>query len=177
MERTIRIMDLITMTGILAAIGGIFLCLFLLFRPFNAGATVPDVVTAGSVGLEISLQWVQPIIGRAIVEDSLIKQRNGTAICEAIMVPDRTDPATCMLNSASPMAQTPVYGEAKETDHAARTQWVMGRLIVELTRHSMHVGTGIGNPFAERENRRIMTIAKEAGKKLDDDVKTVSPGR
>jgi hypothetical protein len=53
-------------------------------------------------------------------------------------------------------------------DHATRVQWVMGRLIAELTRHRVRAGTLTADRLAEEENQRIITIAQQAGKKLDD---------
>lgn len=165
-------MDLVTVTGMITAIGGIFLCLFLLFHPFKAGATVPEVATDGVVDLELSMRWIQPILGRGIVEDALIKQQYGDEIRHAIMVQDRGALAAYLLNGGDPQRQALVYAGAMGADHAARVQWVMGRLIVELTRHSVRAGMGTAGPQAEAENRRILTIAQETRKKLDDGFKT-----
>ena len=172
MERTLKFMDLVTLTGMITAIGGIFLCLFLLFHPFKAGATVPEATTGGVVDLEISMRWIQPILGRGIVEDALIKQQYGDEIRHAIKIPDRGALAAYLLNGGDPQRQALVYAAAMGADHAARVQWVMGRLIVELTRHSVRAGMGAADPQAEAENRRILTIAQEARKKLDDGFKT-----
>jgi two-component sensor histidine kinase len=59
-----------------------------------------------------------------------------------------------------------------EADHAARVQWVMGRLIVELTRHSVRAGTVTSDRSPEEENHRIMIIVQETGKKMNDGFRT-----
>lgn len=172
MERTLKSIDLVTLTGMIAAIGGIFLCLFLLFRPFTAGATVPDVATEGAMDLQVSMRWIQPILGRAIVEDALIKQQYGDEIGDAAKVTSQAAPAVQLLNGRNPQAQASVYAAAVGADHAALVQWVKGRLIVELTRHSLRGGMSMGDRLAEAENHRILTIAQEAGKKLDEGFRT-----
>jgi hypothetical protein len=172
MDRTRRLMDLVARTGIVTTIGGIFLCLFLLFLPVTIGATVPDEVASGSVDLEVSMRWIQPILGQAIVEDTLIKQQYGSEIGDAVKVSDHPTKTAHRLNGGNPHAQASVYAEALEGDHAARVQWVMGRLIVELTRHRVRAGVFTANRLVDEENQRIINIAQQAGKKLDDVFRT-----
>jgi hypothetical protein len=161
-------MDLVALRGTVTPIGGIFVCLFLLFLPVTIGATVPEARANGSVDLEVSMRWIQPILGRAIVEDALIKQRYGSEIGEAIKVPNQATAAVYRLHGMNPYAQASAYAGAMVVDHATRVQWVMGRLIAELTRHRVRAGTLTADRLAEEENQRIITIAQQAGKKLDD---------
>lgn len=172
MDRTLRFIDPVTPAGILAASGGILLCLFLLLHPFKAGATVPDRTMVGSVDLQVSMRWIQPILGQAIVEDALIKQHYGGENGDAIKVRDRSALAAQLLNGGNSPARALVYAGAMEADHAARVQWVMGRLIVELTRHSVRAGMVTSDRLAEEENHRIMTIAQETEKKMNDGFRT-----
>lgn len=168
MERTLKRMNVATLMAMAVTVGGILLCLHLLFLPDTIGATVPEAKANGSVDLEVSLRWIQPILGQAIVEDTLIKQRYGSEIGEAIKVPNEAMAAAYRLHGTNPYAQASAYAGAMVVDHATRTQWVMGRLIAELTRHRVRAGTLTADRLAEEENQRIITIAQQAGKKSDD---------
>jgi hypothetical protein len=64
-----------------------------------------------------------------------------------------------------------------EVDHAARVQWLMGRVIVELTRHRVRAGMLTADRLADEENQRIVNIAQQAGKKLDDVFRTERQAR
>jgi hypothetical protein len=168
MDRTIKHTNPVALIGMFTTIGGILLCLSLLFLPVTIGATVPEARANGSVDLEVSMRWIQPILGQAIVEDTLIKQRYGSEIGEAIKVPNQATAAAYRLHGMNPYAQASAYAGAMVVDHATRVQWVMGRLIAELTRHRVRAGTLTADRLAEEENQRIITIAQQAGKKLDD---------
>ena len=177
MDRTLRLRDLVALIGIVTSIGGIFLCLFLLFFPVTIGATLPEAVVGGSVDLQVSMRWIQPILGQAIVEDTLIKQQYGSLIGEAIKVSNQATMAGHSLNGGNPPVQASVYTRAMEVDHAARVQWVMGRVIVELTRQRVRAGMVTADRLADEENQRIVTIAQQAGKKLNDIFKTERQAR
>jgi hypothetical protein len=76
------------------------------------------------------MRWIQPIVGQAIVEDTLTTHRNG-----------------------------------RDLDHAARGQWIMGRVIVELTRHRLPA-----DRLTDEENQRIILIAQQAVQKFGRDL-------
>ena len=105
MNRTSPTIDLFTLIGMMATIAGIFLCLFFLFTPTTFGAPAIDVSHDRSADLYISMRWLQPTLGQAIVEDALIRQRDNDA-SEAVML----EPG------------------------AGSVQWVIGRVVVELHR-------------------------------------------
>ncbi len=112
MNRTTPTIDLFTLIGMMATIAGIFLCLFFLFTPTTFGAPAIDVLQDRSPDLYISMRWLQPTLGQAIVEDALIRQRDNDA-SEAVML---------------------------ETE-AGSVQWVIGRVVVELNRSRLVAGT------------------------------------
>jgi len=168
MKQTLKLMNLGTLIAMGTTIGGILLCVYLLFLPDMIGATVPDPSANGVVDLDVSLRWVQPILGQAIVEDTLIKQRYGSEIGEAIKVPNEGMATAYRLHGMNPYAQASAYAGAMAVDHATRMQWVMGRLIADLTRHRVRAGILTADRLAVEENQRIITIAQQAGKKLDD---------
>jgi hypothetical protein len=134
-------MDLFTLIGMMATIAGIFLCLFFLFAPTTFGAPARDVSKDRSPDLYISMRWLQPALGQAIVEDALIRQRRND-IASAATLPD---------------------GPAKP--EAGSVQWIMGRVVVELNRSRL-VGRLPGD--RQQDDQRIVMIARHAGEQFQE---------
>jgi hypothetical protein len=153
MRRTSKSTGFFTFVGMMMTLVGIFLCLFFLFAPLTFGATSPDSVVNSSPDLQLSMRWIQPILGQAIVEDALIKQQYSS---ERIKSSNRIQ------------RQSPGHADAMRIDHAALVQWVMGRLIVELTSHRMESGLAAPDQFRDETNQRIMTILQQAGRQFDE---------
>ena len=133
MDRTFKSSDLFTVVGVMMTLVGIFMCLFFLFTPVTFGEALSDVVVNTSPDFQLSMRWIQPIVGQAIVEDTIIKH-------------DRAD--------------------SVNIDRAALVQWVIGRLIVELTIHRME--SGMPGQLGNELNQRIMTIAQRAERQFSE---------
>lgn len=138
MNRTSQTTDVFTLIGMMATIAGIFVCLFFLFTPVTFGAMDRNAVTGPSPDLNLSMRWIQPILGQAIVEDALIRQRSSNA---GSGVPSFTDPSKLAPGSI---------------------QWLLGRVIVELNRSRL-VNHQAGHPS---DDHGIVTIARHAAEQF-----------
>lgn len=153
MDWTFKSSDLFTVVGLMMTLVGIVLCLFLLFTPVTFGETLSDTVVNTSPDFQLSMRWIQPIVGQAIVEDTLIKlQVKGED--QASKGRSRIQPPT--IDSA----------DSVRIDRAALVQWVIGRLIVELTAHRME--SGMPGQLGNELNQRIMTIAQRAERQFTE---------
>ena len=76
MNRTNPTTDLFTLIGMMATIAGILLCLFFLFTPVTFGAMETNAMIDRSLDHNLTMRWIQPILGQAIVEDAVIRQRS-----------------------------------------------------------------------------------------------------
>lgn len=153
MDRAFKSSDLFTVVGMMMTLVGIFMCLFFLFTPVTFGETLSDMVVNTSPDFQLSMRWIQPIVGQAIVEDTLIKQQvKGEDL--ASKGRSRIQPAT--IDSA----------DAVKIDRAALVQWVIGRLIVELTIHRME--SGMPGQLGNELDQRIMTIAQRAERQFNE---------
>ena len=130
MNRTSSTTDVFTLIGMMATIAGILVCLFFLFTAATFGAVQAETKTEGSQDLQIAMRWIQPILVRAIVEDALIRYRSNV------------DPMSPVVDGSWTPASVSV-------------QWVMGRVIVDLSRSRV-----VGDLTDEQ---RIMTMARHAG--------------
>ena len=153
MERTSKSSDLFTVVGMMMTLVGILVCLFFLFTPVTFGETLPDVVVNTSPDFQLSMRWIQPIVGQAIVEDTLIKQQ--------VKGEDQASKSRSRM-------QLPAIERADSVriDRAALVQWVIGRLIVELTIHRME--SGMPGQLGNELNQRIITIAQRAERQFSE---------
>ena len=153
MGRTFKSSDLFTVVGMMMTLVGIFMCLFFLFTPVTFGETLSDMVVNTSPDFQLSMRWIQPIVGQAIVEDTLIKQQ--------VKGEDQTSKGGSRI-------QPPTIDSAASVkiDRAALVQWVIGRLIVELTIHRME--SGMPGQLGNELNQRIMSIAQRAERQFTE---------
>lgn len=153
MGRTFKSSDLFTVVGMMMTLVGIFMCLFFLFTPVAFGEALSDMVVNTSPDFQLSMRWIQPIVGQAIVEDTIIKQQ--------IKGEDQVSRGRSRI-------QPPVNDSADSVkiDRAALVQWVIGRLIVELTIHRME--SGMPGQLSNERNQRIMTIAQRAERQFTE---------
>jgi len=177
MERVSKFFDLTTSVVLLATVVGIVLCLFFLFAPTTFGKNLPETVVNGPVDIQVSLRWIQPILGQAIVEDTLIKQQYGNHIDGPVttMKPTTLEgPPTHEKVLETAIAS---HIENLEADHSTRVQWILGRLIVTFTSQGIRTGMVTADKSADEPNRRIIALAQETGTKLDDAFKAERQAR
>jgi len=143
MSRSNPTTDLFTLIGMMATIAGIFICLFFLFTPATFGAVESSPMIDRSSDLQLSMRWIQPILGQGIVEDAVIRQRSIDAGA-AVSVDGTSKPA------------------------AGSIQWVLGRVIVELSRSRMITGL----PGSLKDDPRIMAIVRRAAEQFQGGITT-----
>ena len=139
MNRTSPTTDLFTLIGMMATIAGILLCLFFLFTPVMFGAMETNAMIDRSSDYNLTMRWIQPILGQAIVEDALIRQRSvdgGSATQLLVEGVSKLDPSS--------------------------VQWVLGRIIVELNRSRLVSGL----PGHSNDDHRIGAIARYAAEQF-----------
>jgi hypothetical protein len=177
MERISKFFDLTTSVALLATVVGIVLCLFFLFAPTTFGKNLPETVVNGPVDIHVSLRWIQPILGQAIVEDTLIKQQYGNHIDGLVPTPKRMTLAGHLAEKKVLETAIASHIENLEADHSTRVQWILGRLIVTFTSQGIRTGMVTADKSADEPNRRIIALAQETGTKLDDAFKAERQAR
>lgn len=151
MDRTLRFID--SAASVVLASTVIAIAVWILCGPPSFGASPAGVTVNDSPDIQIAMRWVQPIVGQAIVEDILLTQRYGRRFTSATLATN--------LRSRG----------AHRADLSARlaSQWVMGRVIVALTRQELRDDTPAEVQFQEKVNRRIIALARAVGANLDHD--------
>ena len=177
MDGRFKFIDLTTSVALLATVVGIVLCLFFLFAPTTFGKNLPETVVNGSLDIQVSLRWIQPILGQAIVEDTLIKQQYGNYIDGLVPTAKPMTLAGHSIHEKVLETAIAAHIQSLEADHSTRVQWVLGRLIVALTSQGTRTGMVTTDNSANEANRRIIGMARETGIMLDDAFKAERQAR
>lgn len=151
MDRTLKFID--SAVSVVFASTVIAIAVWILYGPPSFGASPVGVTVNDSPDIQIAMRWVQPIVGQAIVEDTLLAQRYGRRFTGATL-------ATNLRSRGVPRA---------DLSTRLASQWVMGRVIVALTRQELRDDTPAEVQFQERVNRRIIAVARAVGANLDHD--------
>lgn len=179
MRRTLEPVDLMVGIGLCATIAAGYL----LFMATNGtlGAAMPELESQFSMGdpgrtaqFMDGMFWVQPALGQAIVEDSLLSRDTSSRTATAVEALNRVTMTEHELNT-SPLGyldQVKAAAATTESEHMARVQFVMGRAIVNVTARGIRTGalssaSGLGKDYGEY-NRRMIGVVEAAGKKMDD---------
>lgn len=148
MDRHNSSTDLFTLLGMMATIAGIVMCLVLLFTPATFGAMEAPAMIDRASDLHLSMRWIQPILGRGIVEDAVIRQRSADAA----------------LTWSKEGSSKPAQGSI---------QWVLGRVIVELNRSRMISGLA----GRASDDAAIAAIVRHAAEQFEDSGGEVSQNK
>jgi hypothetical protein len=156
---------------------GIVLCLFFLFTPTSFGKDLSGVAVSRSVDTQVSMRWIQPILGQAIVEDAMIKQQHGNHIADLVATLKHTTLAGHVTQEDYLRTAAATQIESLEADHITRVQWILGRLLVTFTSQAFRTGMVTADKSGHEYNRRIIALVQEAEIKLDDAFKAQQQAR
>lgn len=117
------------------------------------------------------MQYLQPALGQAIVQDLLLDREADIMLSVSTMelnraVAESQAMATSIL-SPLVVAQLRAYGQ--EADHFARMQYVMGKSVVNQTRRGILSGVLSAEQFGEEFNRNLIRTAESTGQRMHDE--------
>jgi hypothetical protein len=164
MRRTLEPIDLIVVIGICAnVVGGSILFMS------TSGAfavTAPETV---SVGLASEREWIQPLLGQAIVDTERISREASAKLKAVTTKLDRAIESGRKLNGALSSSIRQIEARAAETEqeHAARVQFVMGQLIVSSTARGVRQGVLSPAQLAGAYNQQIIRITELTGERMN----------
>jgi hypothetical protein len=131
-----------------------------------------STVTTGStaVGIQAGIEYLQPALGQAIVEDQLLAGRTTRLLESSMSELKRAMEAQDRLEDGtfSPIGSLEIRASAMEADHAARVQWVMGRSIVNGTRRGIRTGILSADQYVSDFNQHLIRTAELTGERMHD---------
>jgi len=170
MRRTFEPVDLMVVIGVCATVlGGYFL--YMATSGTLEAATPEPIAIGRTAGIMDAMDWVQPVLGQAIVDDYLLGREASS----------RTIAATAELNWATMIGHRlqslplmPVEGirasaAEAEADHAARVQFVLGRSIVDATARGVRTGVLAPDRQSGEYNRLLIGFAEARGHQMDEE--------
>ncbi|MBI5777658.1 MAG: hypothetical protein HY444_09735, partial [Nitrospirae bacterium] len=164
MRRTLEPIDLMVVIGVCATVlGGYFLFMS------TSGAfevAVPPVVSLGTFS---EREWVQPVLGQAIVDNEMISREASYRFSTVTKKLDRAiDSSRYLKDSLSGyVGQIKAHAVDKEAEHAARVQFVMGRLITNGTARGVRTGTLSPVQLSGGYNHRMIRLTEATGSRMN----------
>jgi hypothetical protein len=166
MKRRLELIDIAVAIGVFATVVGGYLVFMaasgaLEGTNFQATAFGP---TAGSVGSNDPMNWIQPALGEAIVENELLERRIARDTTAAVRELNYATMTAEYLDSADPQFdRIKAHAEMIDTDEDARVQYVMGRSIVGFTARGVRASVLSPDLYAGEFNRRMIEQTRAAG--------------
>lgn len=168
MRRHLEPVDLVVAIGLMATVFGGALFFLTTEGALQAGATQP-APTVSSIAATDGMQWVQPALGQAIVDDYLLEWNLAQNAVGLVTELNRATLADHRL-------RTPPFGYLEriramagriEEDHLARVQYVMGRTIVAFTARGLRERALSADHLDTAFNRRLIDTARGIGDRMD----------
>lgn len=170
MGRKYDLVDVMAAVGLVATLfGG-----YLLVTAADGFWQAPISPTMNSViaGNEPStgMQYLQPVLGQAIVQDLLLDRDAGAALSASAMELNRAVGESERIFTAllSPLVLAELRAFGQETDHRARMQYVMGKSIVNQTRRGIAAGILSADQYGGEFNTNLIRTAELTGQRMHD---------
>lgn len=165
MRRCLEPIDLMVAVGLCAtALGS-----SLLFIAAN-GSLVAGFSSPISIESTSEMEWVQPILGQAIVDDYVFGReaaRKTTAAVKEFYLATKTG----AYLQTSPFEVISKHAADVEAGHTARVQFVMGRFIVDFTARGLRTGALSAGLYEGEYNQRMIRSATATKNKMDEEFK------
>jgi hypothetical protein len=122
---------------------------------FSSGPSV-------QLGPASEAEWIQPVLGQAIVDSVLLERKASTEVRSAASALNRAVMAGHLgADSREGTAEISRSFAGMETAHAARVQFVTGRFIVESTIRGVRTGALANAQTAAAFNSRIVSVGRQ----------------
>ncbi len=168
MTRSLEPVDLMVAVGVCATV----LAAYLLFIS-TSGTLAAATPESASIGLGLGsmdeMDWVQPALGQAIVDDYLLGREASRKTAATVTKLNRATMIGQYLQ-ASPfghLKQISDHATMVEAKHAARVQFVLGRSIVDFTTRGIRTGALSPGQYSGEYNRRMIRVAEATGRRMD----------
>ena len=169
MGRKYDLIDVMAAIGLVATLfGGYFLVTAA--DGFWRTPSAPTMTAATFSDTSNGMQWLQPALGQAIVDDLLLDQHANAAISASAMELNRAASDYQLLTTTllSPLVLAELRAFGQEANHNARMQFVMGKAIVNQTRRGIMNGILSADQYASAFNTNLIRTAEVTGQRMHD---------
>lgn len=170
MKRRLEPVDLMVAIGVLATVMGGYGLYFATSGALQAAAPTEVFASASGADMMAAREWVQPALGRAIVDVAVIDRDVARQTIRAVRELNRAS-LTDQWLQRSPFGyldRIQGYAAAVEADHAARVQIFMGRSIVNFTGRGIRSGVLSSGQIDGLYNRDMIGTVLATGQRMDE---------
>lgn len=116
------------------------------------------------------MQYLQPVLGQAILQDLLLDRDAGSALSASVMELNRAVSESQLMSTTllSPLVLAELHAFGQEADHRARMQFVMGKAIVNQTRRGIVSGILSADQYVSDFNNNLIRTAELNGQRMHD---------
>lgn len=170
MRRTFEPVDLMVVIGVCATVLGGYLLYMATNGTIEAATPVPASI-GRTADIMDAMEWVQPALGQAIVDDYLLGREVSSQNIAAAGEFNRVTMIGHRLQN-SPFGHFEgirTHATDVEADHVARIQFVLGRSIVDFTARGVRTGALSPDRLSGEYNRLMIGFAEATGHQMDEE--------
>ena len=170
MGRKYDLVDVVVAIGLVATLFGGYLLVTAADGFWQAPIAPAVNMTIVTHDPSTGMQYLQPVLGQAILQDILLDREAGTALSSSAMELNRAVSESQLLSTTllSPLVLAELRAFGQEADHRARMQYVMGRSVVNQTRRGLASGALSAGRYADEFNAALIERAELIGQRMHD---------
>lgn len=170
MGRKYDLVDLMAAIGLVATLFGGYLLVTAADGFWQAPITPTMSSVIASNEPSTGMQYLQPVLGQAIVQDLLLERDAGAALSTSAMELNRAVSESERISTTllSPLVLAELRAFGQDTDHRARMQYVMGKSVVNQTRRGISSGMLSAEQYGGEFNTNLIRTAELTGQRMQD---------
>lgn len=170
MGRKYDLVDVVVAIGLVATLFGGYLLVTAADGFWQAPIAPAVNMTIVTHDPSTGMQYLQPVLGQAILQDILLDREAGTALSSSAMELNRAVSESQLLSTTllSPLVLAELRAFGQEADHRARMQYVMGKSVVNQTRRGLASGALSAGRYADEFNAALIERAELIGQRMHD---------
>ena len=168
MSHRYNTIDINVGVGMCAIVFGGLLVFFAANGTYQAAIPQPIAIEQ-PVGIEFGMASLQPAIGQAIVDQTLLERRANQLTAQSATEWNKATLAhrEFQLLSSDPLEEIMRQAETVSADHMARVQYVMGRAIANFTARGIRSGVLSADQYLSDYNVNMIRATEVRGQRLD----------
>ena len=171
MGRKYDLVDVMAATGLVATLLGGYLLVTAADGFWQAPSTPRMSTAIAGTDPAAGMQYLQPVLGQAIVQDLLLDREAEAVLSASSMELNRAVVESQAMETSilSPLVVAELRAYGQDVDHRARMQYVMGKSVVNQTRRGIFSGTLSVEQYGGEFNRNLIRTAELTGQRMHDE--------
>ena len=170
MGRKYDLVDVVVAVGLVATLFGGYLLVTAADGFWQAPVAPAANMTIVTHDPSTGMQYLQPVLGQAILHDVLLDREADAALSASAMELNRAVSESQLISTTllSPLVLAELRAFGQEADHRARMQYVMGKSVVNQTRRGLASGVLSADQYAGEFNTNLIQRAESIGQRMHD---------